>query len=54
MSDPPYVEGAIHRQVEARGIEFHVAEADALADGQGASGTSVKRPRRGYQLAEVD
>ncbi|MFN8163073.1 MAG: alpha/beta hydrolase [Solirubrobacterales bacterium] len=32
MSDPPSVEGVSHRQVRARGIDFHVAEAGSGDD----------------------
>jgi pimeloyl-ACP methyl ester carboxylesterase len=32
MTDPPNVEGVTHRQVRARGIEFHLAEAGSGED----------------------
>ena len=32
MTSPPHVEGVIHRQIQARGIDFHVAEAGSGDD----------------------
>ncbi|MEZ5077870.1 MAG: alpha/beta hydrolase [Solirubrobacterales bacterium] len=32
MADPPHVDGVAHRQVRARGIDFHVAEAGSGDD----------------------
>jgi pimeloyl-ACP methyl ester carboxylesterase len=32
LSEPPHVDGATHRQVRARGIDFHVAEAGSGED----------------------